>query len=307
MLLASSSPPRPATMHARFSSHFLRRACVGFVVFALPALAAPTPNTARPPAPDVHLISYTGPISQAAIAGVKRLALAHPETTTLLIDSGGGEVAAALDLADLVHSHGWDVVVKHWCLSACAYHVFPAGRRKTVLPQAWVGVHSISGLLGTGDGTLLSMSGSALRSQQLMVDDPAYRAATRALLERRAQATPALGLSFDLENAFDDYMERRKRVLGAENVDAYGDLPGCPRILMWALNRRQLAAMGVTNLGAVWTPANAAERHALEQTPGFPPGSIFFGEAQQLGSYCRGPRIGWFARLWLYYQPAWWR
>lgn len=50
--------------------------------------------------------------------------------TRLVITSGGGQVDAALDLAEAVHARGLDVEVPQACMSSCANYVLPAGRRK---------------------------------------------------------------------------------------------------------------------------------------------------------------------------------
>jgi len=84
-------------------------------------------------------VAYSGEISAAhnrqffaALAGTP---------ARLRITSGGGEVAAGIALGRWVHDHGLDVEVAGYCLSSCANYVFPAGRRKVILPGAVVAWH----------------------------------------------------------------------------------------------------------------------------------------------------------------------
>ncbi|WP_211100306.1 hypothetical protein, partial [Azospirillum sp. B4] len=69
-----------------------------------------------------------------------------PETRTLILESGGGDVAVALDMARLIHERQLDVVVRGRCASACALLPFLAGRRKTVPAGAVLEFHSTNSL-----------------------------------------------------------------------------------------------------------------------------------------------------------------
>ncbi|MBB6251776.1 hypothetical protein [Nitrospirillum iridis] len=81
-------------------------------------------------------------------AGDAELLARHltPETRTLVLDSGGGDVAVALEMARLIHDRRLDVVVRGRCASACALLPFLAGQRKTVAPGAVVEFHSTNSL-----------------------------------------------------------------------------------------------------------------------------------------------------------------
>jgi hypothetical protein len=85
-------------------------------------------------------ITFTGRIDAASAARFLAL-LQEPGTSRIVITSQGGDVAAALDMAQAIHERGLDVEVPKICLSSCANYVFPAGRRK-LLGRAWaVGWH----------------------------------------------------------------------------------------------------------------------------------------------------------------------
>ena len=87
-----------------------------------------------------NVAHYRGPISAeqnrqffAAVAGrpLRRLS----------ITSGGGDVAAAIALAEWVFASSLDVEVPEYCLSSCANYVFPAARHKLIRAGAVVAWH----------------------------------------------------------------------------------------------------------------------------------------------------------------------
>lgn len=68
--------------------------------------------------------------------------------TTISITSAGGEVSPALDIADLVQSSGATVLVKEYCLSACASIILVAARKRSVEQGSLIAFHATqSGLL----------------------------------------------------------------------------------------------------------------------------------------------------------------
>jgi hypothetical protein len=83
---------------------------------------------------------YRGPISAENNAGFFARVAGQP-VRLLLIDSAGGDVAAAIDLADWVHARQLDIAVTGVCLSSCANYVFPAARQKEIRPGAVVAWH----------------------------------------------------------------------------------------------------------------------------------------------------------------------
>ena len=83
---------------------------------------------------------YQGAISAENNAGFFAR-VAGQEVRRLLINSGGGGVAAAIELADWVHAQQLDITVTGVCLSSCANYVFPAANRKEIVPGAIVAWH----------------------------------------------------------------------------------------------------------------------------------------------------------------------
>lgn len=89
----------------------------------------------RPPATTVEVdgdtVRFHGQINETAAAEFLRL-LAERPVTRLVITSGGGQVAAALDMAQAIHERQLDVEVPTACHSSCANYIFPAARAKLI-------------------------------------------------------------------------------------------------------------------------------------------------------------------------------
>jgi hypothetical protein len=82
-------------------------------------------------------------VGQLTPEGLSRLNAVtdHQEIKSLTIKSGGGEISIGIDFGNWVFDHQLDVIVDQGCFSSCANYVFPAGRKKTILPGAVVAWH----------------------------------------------------------------------------------------------------------------------------------------------------------------------
>jgi hypothetical protein len=76
-------------------------------------------------------IHFTGRIDEPAARRFLEL-LADPQVDRLVITSNGGQVLAALRMAEAMHARGIDIEVPTSCKSSCANYLFPAGRRKVL-------------------------------------------------------------------------------------------------------------------------------------------------------------------------------
>ena len=73
------------------------------------------------------------------------LALAEtPNVRAIYLDSPGGHIKAALEVADLITAHNLDTYVSHMCASACTI-AFLAGHRRAVSETAQLGFHQAHG------------------------------------------------------------------------------------------------------------------------------------------------------------------
>ena len=59
----------------------------------------------------------------------------------LIVDSIGGDVEPAIEMANAMHQHGISIYVEGLCASSCANYLFPAARWKVLGPDAIVGWH----------------------------------------------------------------------------------------------------------------------------------------------------------------------
>jgi hypothetical protein len=221
----------------------------------------------------------------AAMASYFKLALAaDPAIRTVLIDSYGGDIDSAMDMAALMRERKLRLVVDGRCLSACANYLFPAAASKTVLPGSVVAIHGLSYDYQDGDKPRhlsLSQAVEVFRSAPSSAD----RDVLARSLAREAAFNRQLGLSSASHDAFKVYLAHRKQVLGTDLIDASQRLPGCPPFQMWALDKAQLEAMGVRGIEGFWYPAKR-EQESLLSNLDMPPEFFYYGPAAQLKQLC---------------------
>jgi len=172
-----------------------------------------------------------------------------PGTTTLVVNSAGGEVRPALAMAHLIRARGLNVIVDGFCASSCADYLFVAGKSQQV--------HSNSIVLWHGGVTpeMPQQAASAVREQVLKLgqsEDAAAAAAgqtvaewTQVLREQR-RFYRELGLpDIILEglNSFND-----ARPLG-------GTAPGNDMLF---ISYRALRCAGLKGLRRAWAPSSPA-------------------------------------------------
>lgn len=80
-----------------------------------------------------------GPVNEA-MADCVRARLA-PTTTELVVDSGGGDLGYALDIAGLLEPLTLTIRVRHRCYSSCANYFLPLAERLIVEPGAAIVLH----------------------------------------------------------------------------------------------------------------------------------------------------------------------
>ena len=86
-----------------------------------------------------HETAWIGCISKEAVTNFKENANASAKT--LLIQSEGGDVEAAIDLAKEIIKRKISVVVRGYCYSSCANYILPSGRQVYVEPGSRVLFH----------------------------------------------------------------------------------------------------------------------------------------------------------------------
>jgi len=116
----------------------------------------PDPLAGRVLPEDKVTLTVTGP--RLLLEGIIPIGLAarvgaqldtHPQITTLVLNSPGGQVQAARTLAALVQDRGLDTHVEESCSSACTL-VFMAGTRRSLGTGGRLGFHGYALLMATG-------------------------------------------------------------------------------------------------------------------------------------------------------------
>lgn len=97
---------------------------------------AATPSTTTAPCAQINATTFLlkGDVNDAMTACVRDKLSAS--TTDLIVDSNGGQAAAALDIADLLEPLHLTVHVRRGCYSACAIYFLPIADRLIVEPGA---------------------------------------------------------------------------------------------------------------------------------------------------------------------------
>lgn len=122
---------------------------LALTLLALMSGCGPRNGAEGPPAaePTVKIsgqeLVFIGPITRASPARLRE-ALAANVVSSIMIDSGGGDVEAALEIGALVRDRRLDVRVRGACLSSCANYIFPSGRKKLIMRGAIVAWHGSS-------------------------------------------------------------------------------------------------------------------------------------------------------------------
>lgn len=122
-----------------------------------------------------------GTLREGSAAEVQKILDAAPGATSLVLNSNGGRLFEAQQLARAVRNRNLDTYVEDQCVSACTY-VFLAGRARAATPNARIGFHQPS-FPGLDTDTQISMT-------QDMMD--VYRSAglPEAFLQRIGRTSP---------------------------------------------------------------------------------------------------------------------
>ncbi|MBM0104705.1 ATP-dependent Clp protease proteolytic subunit [Steroidobacter sp. S1-65] len=98
---------------------------------------------------DGTILTLQGTIGTGSYEYVHQVLGAAPEVRTIVLDSQGGRIREAEQLAEMVRDRGLDTYVEGQCASACTY-LFLAGKDRAATPNAKIGFHRPS-FAGTSD------------------------------------------------------------------------------------------------------------------------------------------------------------
>jgi hypothetical protein len=229
--------------------------------------------------PAQSMIALIGEIDATSVDGVTRILPGAAPPKTLYIDSHGGDIRAAIRLANFVRDHKVRVVVVGRCFSACANYVFSGALSKEVTPGSLVGIHSKQFNYKDGDKFVV-LNTSQPREQARILGTPATRKEYNELLglERAFYAKAGISTRYhDAYTAFDVARGWNKQASPAR----------CRNVDLWLLTRVQLETMGVRGIGAFWAPASAAEARATVVKLGLKENQVFFGSPAELAGLCK--------------------
>lgn len=229
--------------------------------------------------PAQSMIALIGEITQTSVDSVTRILPGAPAPRTLYIDSQGGDLRAALKLANFVREHDVKVVVVGRCFSACAHYVFSTAPHKAAMPGSLIGIHSKR--FGYQDvDKYVELNTSPPKEQARILSKPDARRQFEEMLRLDREFYAKNGIStrhLDAYAAFDAARGWNKQASPAK----------CRNVDLWILTRSQLESMGVKGFGAFWQPASAAEARSSAAKLGLREDQVFFGSPEDLADLCK--------------------
>ncbi len=90
---------------------------------------------------DRDVLCLTGEINKQMEEEITQRLRPGPRNLAVVIDSAGGSVVRAINIADLLSAPGFDLIVSKACYSSCANYLFVAANSKFLLEGADIGWH----------------------------------------------------------------------------------------------------------------------------------------------------------------------
>ena len=175
------------------------------IVFAI-ASAAMHANASDASQAVLHCNASGSPVSNATFIKSKNILCLHGQIdpdmaskvssydvadhAVVVLDSPGGSVESALDIAEYLQDRHVSIVVSHYCLSSCANYIFTVGNEKQVLRDSYLGFHGGPSLSANIDYT-----GPAELYKDAVLQNRIY---TAALLRRQSALFARSGVSESL-------------------------------------------------------------------------------------------------------------
>lgn len=235
---------------------------------------------------DRHTVYLIGQIGPVLARDFKSIAEHNPAIETVIVDSNGGDMSSALDIATLIHRRKFNIAVDGRCFSACASYLFPAGNLKSVRPHSYLGIHNKT--YHYLDGGTLKHS-TRLDEVQSTLKKKADKESIRGFDQLRKKELAfirTINLSTSLDAAFASYMGHRDIALSKGGAAAGSGTGACPTINLWVLGREQVESIGLKNIGEFWEPRTAEEQRLDQIYFKVPRVETFFGSPAELKNLC---------------------
>lgn len=226
-------------------------------------------------------VALVGAIDGNVVASIRRIGSARVPIRTLYIDSIGGDIMSAIDLALYLREQRVHVVVAGRCFSACANYVFTGAVTKSVLPGSLVAIHGLRYQYHGADG--MTEAGGIDAAKKLQAVDAGAPARLAAIVHREQAFYRQVGIDQSHHQAFARYEQARQ---GRKASAA------CPAIELWALGKADFDAMAIHGLREVWTPGTADEARSTGRDLGLTPATLYFGSKGNLERLCGGKPTG---------------
>lgn len=241
-------------------------------------------------------ITLLGQINPAIALAFKKGMEQEKNISIVRVDSPGGDMASALEIALIIKNRKLQLIVDGRCFSACANFLFPAAENKTVLPGSFVAIHEKT-FWYSEKGVLKSTSNEEIAESWLRttLDKPAVEQWMQLKVKEKI-LIKQLAITDKLHNSYAVYLANRKISFGDEKKGFESSYPNCPPIQMWVLNKQQLISMGIKGIGEFWYPSNNEEKKMLSIYFKFAPDSVFYGEARDLELVCKNVPNNWIFR-----------
>lgn len=126
--------------------------------------------------PELPVIGINGNIEEADADRFQELASTR-NNVVVMLRSGGGKMAPAIRIGEMIKAKGYTTIVKDYCASACAL-IWLAGSKRFMTASAHIGLHQAYNITGQADGTGNAILGSYLT--RLGLDYSAIAYATQA-------------------------------------------------------------------------------------------------------------------------------
>lgn len=234
-------------------------------------------------------ITFVGLINAGAVLNFKEKFINNNDIKYVYIDSQGGDGEAAIDMAEFIARHDLTLVVDGLCGSACAQVLFVAAKKKMVLPESVVLVHAPAVHVNYGDGRgWVDVSESeAINNRQKIPD--AYYQRLLLTLEHDKKFYENHRIKGRLISSYETYLKNRDMVRSANWKTFSSIWNNCPEYGAWALDRHQLASMGVTGMGDFWFPATEKEKKRIDLKLAQLSIAIYYGSGERLENLCKNP------------------
>lgn len=218
------------------------------ILFLASCLLATGAHAAEIKRVDAHTIHLEGSITDGDAARLQQAWA--PGTTLLRVTSVGGSSEEGMLMGRFIHDKGLDIEVVRGCASSCANYMFPAARRKTILPGAVLGYHGTLYLTEVaGEASLKEdLSGSGMAPDQVAKALPEMFANVRRLAKLESEFAAYIGVKPQFYRDF--------RTV-AEQGDALDKqyAPQGANFLWWPSAQRLAGCYGVENVDDRSRPA----------------------------------------------------